>query len=200
MFHNPSEQDIQLMFEIYGNGLVSALLVDSDGEVGGHQDNVHVAGYGRPIRDQSLVLPLDIESEGSVQLFIGSYALEGTDWCYDYGKFRTLEQIGKSHGGRWSVLWPGKHLITFLSGGFREYSRARLPLFLRFFWQYCIIVFIASGLYQHYLPSSLTVYGGYYLFIASGAMDFTASVFSILLLRLHLTKSRLFKGWLFLIK
>ena len=82
------------------------------------------------------------------------------------------------------------------------FANIREPVYLffaLFLASSAFIVFIASGLYQHYLPSSLTVYGGYYLFIASGAMDFTASVFSILLLRLHLTKSRLFKGWLFLI-
>lgn len=198
--HNPSDERLEVIMEVNGVGLVTWFAVDAEGRVQGHKDDVWKAGYGRPINDLVLAIPLSIEPGGTIQLYLGSNTFENSYWRTSIWDQRNFQENRLD-----SMIMDGLYfglVATLLLFCLVVFANIREPVYLffaLFLASSALIVLIASGLYHRILPAPYTGYGAYFLFISSSALDFSASVFSILLLRLHQTKSLLYQGWLFLI-
>ena len=198
--NNPNSRSVTQLLELNGTGIVIWYLVDGDGRVSRHADDLDKLRLGRELFDSMPVIPLEFLPGESQQVYVGFFNAPETSWGL------TLWSIGALLEDRVSAMMlDGLYfglVFTLLLFCVVVYFNIRQSIYL-FFALYltsnAATVLFASGIYTQFLFQEYAGYGLVLLFLATGSVDFFAAIFSILLLRIHALTPVLFKAWVLVI-
>jgi len=193
---NPSGQRVQLLLEVFGIGIVNWYLVDEEGVVTSHRDDFGKVRSGRPVFDIAAAIPLDLNGDEIIQVYIGLDTLNGTRWqlklwepeTFREDRLRTMMTDGLYFG----LIFA---LILFCLLVFINIREPVYLFFALFLLSSAATVFFASGLYVLFLLEDYVRHGLKFLALATGSVDLFAALFSILLLRIHQTHAMLYRAW-----
>lgn len=194
---NTTEREAHMMLDMFGLGITSWYVVDGNGEVSGHIDDISKVRAGRPVFDVGSVIPLALDSGEVIQVYMGVFALEGTRFRFDLWQEEEFREDRLQ-----SMLIDGLYfgvvaiLLLFCIVVFLNIREPLYLVFGLFIFSCGATVFFASGLGNQFLFEDYFAYGADLLFVSTGAVDLSAAIFSILLLRIHQTNKLLFRAWI----